>query len=176
MKTKTVYVLMVCFLSSCSGAWADQKSSPQQDLGKIEFAQKMDGDQQPGGRQCTIMVQSQGQKDNKMKDTACKNDVVTFFRFVDVASTTEVQLSSESKCWGEDWTFNVQAIKNPTTTKWIDIRTFSGKPKGTIIQPGLMLVYSRHDWGNIEGKLSCASVYAPGYMERFKTVPEGSRP
>ncbi|WP_085675521.1 MULTISPECIES: hypothetical protein [unclassified Pseudomonas] len=176
MKTRTVNVLMVCFLAGCSSAWGDQQSSPQQTKGRIEFAQKMDDDQQPGGKQCSVSIPSSGFKLNKMSDAGCGNDVVTFFRFVDVPSTTDVLLSSELKCSGGDWAFGVQAYKHPTTSKWVDIRTLKGMDVDTIIQAGLIKSYDRFKEGNIEGKLSCAVVYAPEGGGTFQESDEEGRP
>ncbi|NQD78224.1 hypothetical protein [Pseudomonas sp. CM27] len=173
MKSTTLNSVFACLLSVCSFAWADQPNLPKQLNPRIEFAQKMDGEQMPGGRQCSIGIPESGHKLNKMSDTVCKNDVVTFFRFVDVPSTTNVHLSSERSCSGGDWTFGVRAIKHPTTSKWVDIRNLVDVKEGTIIQPGLIKSHDRYSSGNIEGELSCAVVYAPGGSA---SVAEGERP
>ncbi|MFJ4443664.1 hypothetical protein ACIPZ8_16415 [Pseudomonas sp. NPDC089422] len=176
MKTKTVYVLMVCFLSGCSSAWVDQQSSPQQNLGRIEFAEKMDGDQLPGGKRCSVSVPSKGNEQTKMTDAGCGDNVVSFFRFVDVPSTTVVLLSSEKRCYDGDWTFGVQAYKHPTTSKWAEIQELKNMPVDTIIQAGLIKSYDRYSHGNIKGKLSCAVVYAPGDKDMPDASHEGDRP
>lgn len=131
--------------------------------GLVRFAQKMDGPQQPGGRQCSVAVDAIGSrpKQTKMSDAGCGNDVATFFKLEDVPSSTIVGLSSEKKCWGGDWWFSVRAAKHPTSSIWIDIRDLRNKKQGDIVAPGVVVWQSDYSNGNIEGKLSCAVLYMP---------------
>lgn len=129
----------------------------------VRFAQKMDGPQQPGGKQCSVSVPAAGSAEmqKKMSDAGCGNDVVTFFRLENVQSSTVVALSSENSCGGGDWMFSVRAIKQPTTSIWLDIRDLKNMQEGDIVAAGVAVNSIRYSGGSIEGKLSCTILYPP---------------
>jgi len=159
INAKMVQMLFAGLLvSGCVGQTVQESGT--QAAARIMFAQKMDGPQQPGGKQCSVTVPAAGEsKDFKMD--GCGNDVVTFVKFDNVPSSTVVKLVSERSCWENgDWWFNVRAIKHPTSSLWFDIRDLKGA-YNTIIVPGVMRTTGHYDHGNIEGKLSCARIYAP---------------
>ncbi|WP_020191000.1 hypothetical protein [Pseudomonas putida] len=146
-----------------------QAASAPSRAGTIQLAETMDPSGLPSGKQCTISGVMGERKDFKMADTNCKNDTVTFFKFNNVPSTTEVEFNSEEDCGAkDDWVFIVKAIKQPTTTGWLSIPALDGHRRGDIVAPGLELVSHHYDHGNIKGKLSCVRIITP-------YNPEGSR-
>jgi len=163
-----VGVLSACLLAGFTATADEQASQPQAAVGTIKFAQQMDGDQRPGGRQCFIEVPPAGSaaKIYKMKDTSCNNDVVSFVKFENVPSSTILRLYSEGDCDDNhdnaDWRFDIRSYINPTTSGWFAIEGHVySTPVGGIVVEGIRKVghhYKRH---NIEGKLSCVKVTPP---------------
>ncbi|AXQ49110.1 hypothetical protein ACLPJF_08350 [Pseudomonas vlassakiae] len=157
-------LLLMALLAGCGTAQAPSSDSVKvANTGLVKFAQRMDGPQHPGGNQCSVSVGAVGEsrKKTKMSTAGCGNDVVTFFKLEDVASSTLIDLSSEFKCWGGDWLFRVRAIKQPTTSVWLDIRDLRNREYGDIIAPGVEVIRSEYHHGNIEGKLSCTEIFPP---------------
>lgn len=135
------------------------QAAPVPPKGTIMFAQKMDDQQTPGGKTCSITVEVNKPVTENMSDTACGNDVVSFFRFNNIPSSTLVKLSADKDCKHSDWIFIVAAIKEPATTTWVRIPDLQGFLNGSIVVPGMMLDTNGYIEGNIEGKLSCVQIY-----------------
>lgn len=157
-------LLLVALVSGCGLAQAQSSDNAQEPtMGRVKFAQKMDGPQQPGGKQCSVGVGVAGSspKGTKMSDAGCGNDVVTFYKLEDVASSTRISLISENSCKNGDWLFQVRAFKQPTTSVWLDIRDLKNMKPGDIVAPGVEVTRSEYDHGNIEGKLSCTKIFPP---------------
>lgn len=161
-------VLSVCLLAACTVRENERTSQPQATVGTIKFAQRMESDQRPGGNQCFIQVPAAGSpaKTYKMKDTSCNNDVVSFVKFENVPSSTQLILYSEGDCndsdRNADWRFGLRAYINPTTTGWFGIEGHVyPTPEGRIVVEGLLKGEHHYERHNIEGKLSCVKVIPP---------------
>ncbi|ATP49150.1 hypothetical protein GIB19_20740 [Pseudomonas sp. ITEM 17296] len=162
MKTNA-HVLSMLFAGLLIGGGVGQtvQASETQAAAIIKFAQRMDGDQHPGGKQCSVTVPAAGADAKQFKMDGCGNDVATYVKFENVPSSTIVTLISERSCsYSGDWWFDVRAIKHPTSSLWFDIRKLKDAVD-TIIVPGVMRTTGEYDHGTIAGKLSCAVIRSP---------------
>ncbi|WP_176507649.1 MULTISPECIES: hypothetical protein [Pseudomonas] len=162
MKLHMMMSLLACSLVACSTTLTANAGTLPMSGGTIEFAQKMEQPEHPSGKMCTITLPKPttdgSTKYYKMTDVGCGDNVATFFKFNNVPSTTVVRLSSEKDCSAGDWRFQLQAIKNPSSTSWVNIKTLRGAEVNKVVVPGMLLLADEYDHGNIEGKLSCVSV------------------
>lgn len=162
MKRYLLISLLVGGLVGCPVASAGPVNTQQAPRGSITFAEKMDGPQLPGGKTCSVSVPAVGKIiQKKLTDAGCGDNVATFFKFVDVPSSTRVWLHSEKRCMTGDWIFGVKAIKHPATTSWVDIRDLDGKEDGQIVVAGMEKILGIWHSGNVKGKLSCVVISAP---------------
>jgi len=132
-------------------------------FGFIRFAENMDG----GGQSCAIPIK-EGRYNLKDKNYACDDDVFSYFSFDAAPSAVRVRLHSDFntgfECnWkggtGNDWTFDINTTKNPTTTGWISIASLRGQPEGTVVTPGVRMGRWQYRSGDIEAELECVSIH-----------------
>ncbi|WBM31457.1 MULTISPECIES: hypothetical protein [Pseudomonas] len=156
MKLRTSCMLAILGLLTLDTAFA----------GNIEFAEKWDSANGPGGDRCSINVEvTQYEQIFDFKDAStntCKNDQMTFFKLNNVPSSAEIGLYSEAKCRETntpDWYFKLKTYKDPVSTAWIEIPGLEHVPPSGIVKAGLRRMSYVHNQGKIKGKLSCVSIH-----------------
>lgn len=111
--------------------------------GNIEFAEKWDSANGPGGDRCSIeVVRMKGEQTFDFKDddtNNCKNDQMTYFKLNNVPSATLIGLYAEANCRTErtpDWYFILRVYINPMSTGWIAIPDLEHVSKDGIVKGG----------------------------------------
>ncbi|WDM58123.1 hypothetical protein K4A76_16875 [Pseudomonas sp. NEEL19] len=133
--------------------------------GKIDFAEKWDSVNGPGGDRCSIDIEASEKTqifDFKGDNNDCKNDQMTYFKLDSVPSATLIGLYAEAKCRTynkPDWYFILRVNINPVSTKWIAIPDLMNVAPDRIVERGVRRDDYDYNQGNIKGKLSCVSIH-----------------
>ncbi|MBX8577891.1 hypothetical protein [Pseudomonas cichorii] len=89
----------------------------------------------------------------------CKNDDAYGFRLENVPSATFFSFHDSPSCMDhENFSFRFKTIKQPTNMEeGIDIEEAGKKPVGSVVVPGVMVIFSRAS-EQVGGKLSCVKI------------------
>ncbi|GFM84568.1 lipoprotein [Pseudomonas cichorii] len=89
----------------------------------------------------------------------CDNDEAYGFKLENVPSATFFSFHDSPNCTdNENFSFRFKTIQQPTNMeKGIDIEEAGKKPPGSVVVPGVMLIFSRVD-EQVGGKLSCVKI------------------
>ena len=123
--------------------------------GTISFAAESTG----GGKACSLPLVT-GEHDFKDDDFNCTNDEMSYFKFNQAPSTTEVMLQSE-RCDGEKhkWFFDIKVYIHNLDTPWIFIGDLAAANPGDIVKRGIILLKKKVDTEEpYQGKLSCVTI------------------
>ncbi|MBI6852474.1 hypothetical protein YA0002_06825 [Pseudomonas cichorii] len=89
----------------------------------------------------------------------CENDEAYGFRLENVPSATFFSFHDSPLCMdNENFSFRFKTIKQPTNMDaGLDIEEAGKKPPGSVVVPGVMLIFSKVD-EQVGGKLSCVKI------------------
>lgn len=131
----------------------------------IEFAEKWDSINGPGGDRCSIDINYSSSTETydfkSGKNNECKNDQMSYFKLNDVPSATLIGLYAEANCRTyrkPDWYFILRVYIQPLSTQWYAIPDVEGTDRGKIFKRGLRVEENVYNQGNIKGKLSCVTI------------------
>ena len=106
---------------------------------------------------CVIPIANQTYSLDQSGDAdECNNNDTHYFSLDNVPSATTIEFYDDDKCKEKtiDFYYKIRTIKNPTTTPTrIDSIKTGQSPDGTIMAPGVQLVYSNRK--RIDDDLSC---------------------
>ncbi|WP_122222959.1 hypothetical protein [Pseudomonas syringae group genomosp. 3] len=152
--TRILGCLALASLASCTQPATEKQPSGRADpVRRIYFEERPDG----SGSRCdfeakTVTVSMDGDP------YGCEDDEMRFIRLDNVRSAVFIELRSR-KC-GQDggWAVILRTIKDPVTTKEINIHDLKSTPVGSIITPGVLLQDAYDDGDSSQGKLTCVIV------------------
>ncbi|MEJ5906401.1 hypothetical protein V7V80_17080 [Pseudomonas kermanshahensis] len=143
----------LCTVTVLAFGCAYAETTPQSsNTVKISFAN--DKDQNPG-KSCTKEFSWSTKKQIHLKDMACGNDQVYYFKVENFPSAALLWLADDPDCGsGGNFFFIVKGTKHPLGTEWMKIEKLDESDVGDQVKPGLRLE-RKVVRGKIDGKLSC---------------------
>ncbi|SER96047.1 hypothetical protein SAMN03159444_05529 [Pseudomonas sp. NFACC02] len=90
----------------------------------------------------------------------CNNDNASAFKLIDVPSAAFITFFDAPDCASHDnFIIKMKTVKHPTNTETpVDLTAASKKNPNEVIAPGIIMVNTENDQGQIKDKLSCVKI------------------
>lgn len=163
MKYSTSFVAASIFAAGLLGGYRESGAEESMPNGILKMAEQPDG----GGRSCSIPIKN-GKWNLNDGEFGCSSDDYNYFKLDNSPSAVIIRFTSDgshggTECrWdgyaGNDWAFDIDTYKHPTTTGWVQLLDLKGFEPGRIIVAGVRLKQGRYESGDISDEVECVSI------------------
>ena len=90
----------------------------------------------------------------------CENDTASKFKLDEVPSAAFITFYDAPDCASHDnFIIKMKTVKHPTTTvEAVDLTTAAKKRPNEVVVPGIIMITTENDQGQIKDKLSCVKI------------------